>query len=99
MHVKYISKYIIEYLVHFKSLLLYTVKFHWDLFFLLLSKALFDLAILKKRVKEKEEKKKKKLKVIKSEVEDLVDSLSNADGIPPISQDPSPIPLSAVKEE
>uniref|UniRef100_A0A8C8SRF0 Nuclear factor related to kappa-B-binding protein n=1 Tax=Pelusios castaneus TaxID=367368 RepID=A0A8C8SRF0_9SAUR len=61
--------------------------------------ALFDLAVLKKKVKEKEEKKKKKLKVIKSEVEDLVDSLSNADGIPPISQDPSPIPLSAVKEE
>ncbi|XP_037738018.1 nuclear factor related to kappa-B-binding protein isoform X1 [Chelonia mydas] len=61
--------------------------------------ALFDLAILKKKVKEKEEKKKKKLKVIKSEVEDLADSFSNADGIPPIPQDPSPIALSAVKEE
>ncbi|XP_032658246.1 nuclear factor related to kappa-B-binding protein isoform X2 [Chelonoidis abingdonii] len=61
--------------------------------------ALFDLAIMKKKVKEKEEKKKKKLKVIKSEVEDLADSFSNADGIPPISQDPSTIALSAVKEE
>uniref|UniRef100_A0A8C0FPY7 Nuclear factor related to kappa-B-binding protein n=1 Tax=Bubo bubo TaxID=30461 RepID=A0A8C0FPY7_BUBBB len=61
--------------------------------------ALFDLATLKKKVKEKEDKKKKKLKIIKSEVEDLADSLSNADGIPPMSQDPSPIPLSSVKEE
>uniref|UniRef100_A0A6G1REF4 Nuclear factor related to kappa-B-binding protein n=1 Tax=Hypotaenidia okinawae TaxID=2861861 RepID=A0A6G1REF4_9GRUI len=61
--------------------------------------ALFDLATLKKKVKEKEDKKKKKLKLIKSEVEDLADSLSNADGIPPMSQDPSPIPLSSVKEE
>uniref|UniRef100_A0A8C0B5H7 Nuclear factor related to kappa-B-binding protein n=1 Tax=Buteo japonicus TaxID=224669 RepID=A0A8C0B5H7_9AVES len=61
--------------------------------------ALFDLATLKKKVKEKEDKKKKKLKIIKSEVEDLADSLSNADGIPPMSQDPSPIPLSSVKED
>ncbi|XP_059685663.1 nuclear factor related to kappa-B-binding protein isoform X3 [Gavia stellata] len=61
--------------------------------------ALFDLATLKKKVKEKEDKKKKKLKSIKSEVEDLADALSNADGIPPMSQDPSPIPLSSVKEE
>ncbi|KAM6234667.1 nuclear factor related to kappa-B-binding protein isoform 3-T3 [Spheniscus humboldti] len=61
--------------------------------------ALFDLATLKKKVKEKEDKKKKKLRIIKSEVEDLADSLSNADGIPPMSQDPSPIPLSSVKEE
>ncbi|NWX87776.1 NFRKB protein, partial [Nothoprocta pentlandii] len=61
--------------------------------------ALFDLATLKKKVKEKEDKKKKKLKMIKSEVEDLADSLSNVDGIPPMSQGPSPIPLSSVKEE
>ncbi|NXH10444.1 NFRKB protein, partial [Bucco capensis] len=61
--------------------------------------ALFDLATLKKKVKEKEDKKRKKLKMIKSEVEDLADSLSNADGIPPLSQDPSLIPLSSVKEE
>ncbi|XP_010130104.1 PREDICTED: nuclear factor related to kappa-B-binding protein [Buceros rhinoceros silvestris] len=60
--------------------------------------ALFDLATLKKKVKEKEDKKKKKLK-IKSEPEDLADSLSNADGIPPMSQDPSPIPLTSIKEE
>ncbi|NWI16961.1 NFRKB protein, partial [Crypturellus soui] len=61
--------------------------------------AFFDLATLKKKVKEKEDKKKKKLKMIKSEVEDLADSLSNADGIPPMSQGPSPLPLSSVKEE
>ncbi|XP_033925385.1 nuclear factor related to kappa-B-binding protein isoform X1 [Melopsittacus undulatus] len=61
--------------------------------------ALFDLATLKKKVKEKDDKKKKKLKIIKSEVEDLADSLSNADGIPSMSRDHSPIPLSSVKEE
>lgn len=65
----------------------------------IISKALYDLATLKKKVKEKEDKKKKKLRVIKSEVEDLADSLSNADGIPAMSQDPSPIALSSVKEE
>ncbi|NXM73074.1 NFRKB protein, partial [Serilophus lunatus] len=61
--------------------------------------ALYDLATLKKKVKEKEDKKKKKLKVIKTEVEDLADSLGNADGIPPMSQDLSPLPLSSIKEE
>ncbi|XP_066495674.1 nuclear factor related to kappa-B-binding protein isoform X1 [Tiliqua scincoides] len=61
--------------------------------------ALFDLAVLKKKVKEKEEKKKKKLKVIKSEAEDLSESLGNPEGMPPMSQDPSPIPLISVKEE
>ncbi|NWX25593.1 NFRKB protein, partial [Notiomystis cincta] len=61
--------------------------------------ALFDLATLKKKVKEKEDKKKKKLKTIKSEVEDLADSLGNADGLPSMSQDLSPLPLSSVKEE
>ncbi|NXR08467.1 NFRKB protein, partial [Semnornis frantzii] len=61
--------------------------------------ALFDLATAKKKVKEKEDKKKKRLKMIKSEVEDLTDSLGNADGIPSLSQDPSPIPLSSVKDE
>ncbi|NWI97244.1 NFRKB protein, partial [Pitta sordida] len=61
--------------------------------------ALYDLATLKKKVKEKEDKKKKKLKVIKSEVEDLADSLGNADGMAPMSQELSPLPLSAVKEE
>lgn len=77
------------------------VRSFFSLFFFpfIVSKALFDLATLKKKVKEKEDKKKKKLRIIKSEVEDLADSLSNADGIPPMSQDPSPIPLSSVKEE
>ncbi|KFU93550.1 Nuclear factor related to kappa-B-binding protein [Chaetura pelagica] len=60
--------------------------------------ALFDFATLKKKVKEKDDKKKKRLK-IKSEVEDLADSLLNTDGIPPMSQDHSPIALSSVKEE
>ncbi|XP_017593825.1 PREDICTED: nuclear factor related to kappa-B-binding protein [Corvus brachyrhynchos] len=61
--------------------------------------ALFDLVTLKKKVKEKEDKKKKKLKVIKSEVEDLADSLGNADGLPSMSQELSPLPLVSVKEE
>ncbi|XP_013913576.1 PREDICTED: nuclear factor related to kappa-B-binding protein [Thamnophis sirtalis] len=68
--------------------------------------ALFDLAVLKKKVKEKEEKKKKKLKVIKSEAEDFSEALGNSEGIPPVSQNPSPIPplwdppsLPSVKEE
>ncbi|XP_062994929.1 nuclear factor related to kappa-B-binding protein isoform X2 [Elgaria multicarinata webbii] len=68
--------------------------------------ALFDLAVLKKKVKEKEEKKKKKIKVIKLEAEDFSESLGNPEGMPPMSQDPSPIPpiwdppsLPSVKEE
>ncbi|XP_056365436.1 nuclear factor related to kappa-B-binding protein isoform X3 [Oenanthe melanoleuca] len=61
--------------------------------------ALFDFATLKKKVKEKEDKKKKKPKIIKSEAEDLADSLGNADGLPSMSQDFSPLPLSSVKEE
>ncbi|KAM3830665.1 nuclear factor related to kappa-B-binding protein isoform 2-T4 [Vipera latastei] len=68
--------------------------------------ALFDLAVLKKKVKEKEEKKKKKLKVIKSEAEDFSESLGNSEGLHPVSQNPSPIPplwdppsLPSVKEE
>ncbi|KAG8141501.1 hypothetical protein E2320_007119 [Naja naja] len=67
--------------------------------------ALFDLAVLKKKVKEKEEKKKKKLKVIKSEAEDFSETLGNPE-LPPVSQNPSPIPplwdppsLPSVKEE
>ncbi|KAJ7305034.1 hypothetical protein JRQ81_010817 [Phrynocephalus forsythii] len=68
--------------------------------------ALFDLAVLKKKAKEKEEKKKKRLKVIKSEAEDFSESLGNPEGMPSVSQDPSPIPpiwdppsLPSVKEE
>ncbi|OWK55435.1 nuclear factor related to kappa-B-binding protein isoform X1 [Lonchura striata] len=60
---------------------------------------LFDIATLKKKVKDKEDKKKKKPRIIKSEVEDLADSLGNADGLPSMSQDFSPLPLSSVKEE
>ncbi|NXA84836.1 NFRKB protein, partial [Thryothorus ludovicianus] len=60
---------------------------------------LFDLTTLKKKVKDKEDKKKKKPKLIKSEVEDLADSLGNADGLSSMSQDFSPLPLSSVKEE
>uniref|UniRef100_A0A8C3NM06 Nuclear factor related to kappa-B-binding protein n=1 Tax=Geospiza parvula TaxID=87175 RepID=A0A8C3NM06_GEOPR len=57
---------------------------------------LFDLATLKKKVKDKEDKKKKKPKIVKSEVEDLADSLGNADGLPSMSQDFSPLPLSSI---
>ncbi|XP_068028427.1 nuclear factor related to kappa-B-binding protein isoform X2 [Anomalospiza imberbis] len=60
---------------------------------------LYDIATLKKKVKDKEDKKKKKPKIIKSEVEDLADSLGNADGLPSMSQDFSPLPLTSVKEE
>ncbi|XP_037697880.1 nuclear factor related to kappa-B-binding protein isoform X2 [Choloepus didactylus] len=61
--------------------------------------ALYDLAVLKKRVKEKEEKKRKKIKMIKSEAEDLTEPLSNTEGIPPLSQAPSPLAIPAIKEE
>ncbi|XP_020730331.2 nuclear factor related to kappa-B-binding protein isoform X1 [Odocoileus virginianus] len=61
--------------------------------------ALYDLAVLKKKVKEKEERKKKKIKLIKSEVEDLAESLSGPEGLPPLSQAPSPLAIAAVKEE
>lgn len=61
--------------------------------------ALYDLAVLKKKVKEKEEKKKKKIKMIKSEAEDLAEPLSGTEGIAPLSQAPSPLAVPAVKEE
>ncbi|XP_060036163.1 nuclear factor related to kappa-B-binding protein isoform X2 [Erinaceus europaeus] len=61
--------------------------------------ALYDLAVLKKKVKEKEEKKKKKIKVIKSEVEELAEPLSGTEGLPPLSQAPSPLAIPAIKEE
>ncbi|KAM9763284.1 nuclear factor related to kappa-B-binding protein isoform 2-T2 [Dama dama] len=61
--------------------------------------ALYDLAVLKKKVKEKEERKKKKIKLIKSEVEDLAESLSGPEGLPPLSQAPSPLAIPAIKEE
>nr|XP_019569539.1 PREDICTED: nuclear factor related to kappa-B-binding protein isoform X3 [Rhinolophus sinicus] len=61
--------------------------------------ALYDLAVLKKKVKEKEEKKKKKIKMIKSETEDLAEPLSSTEGIPPLSQAASPLAVPAIKEE
>ncbi|XP_063121451.1 nuclear factor related to kappa-B-binding protein isoform X5 [Rattus norvegicus] len=61
--------------------------------------ALYDLAVLKKKVKEKEEKKKKKIKLIKSEAEDLAEPLSNTEGVPTLSQAPSPLAISSIKEE
>ncbi|XP_028632020.1 nuclear factor related to kappa-B-binding protein isoform X8 [Grammomys surdaster] len=61
--------------------------------------ALYDLAVLKKKVKEKEEKKKKKIKLIKLETEDLAEPLSNTEGVPTLSQAPSPLAISSIKEE
>ncbi|KAK2099771.1 hypothetical protein P7K49_021119 [Saguinus oedipus] len=61
--------------------------------------ALYDLAVLKKKVKEKEEKKKKKIKTIKSEADDLTEPLSNTDGIAPLSQASSPLAIPSIKEE
>lgn len=61
--------------------------------------ALYDLAVLKKKVKEKEEKKKKKIKMIKSETEDLAEPLSSTEGLPPLSQAASPLAVPAIKEE
>ncbi|XP_057551383.1 nuclear factor related to kappa-B-binding protein isoform X2 [Hippopotamus amphibius kiboko] len=61
--------------------------------------ALYDLAVLKKKVKEKEERKKKKIKMIKSEAEDLAEPLSGTEGLPPLSQAPSPLAIAAIKEE
>ncbi|XP_032496342.1 nuclear factor related to kappa-B-binding protein isoform X3 [Phocoena sinus] len=61
--------------------------------------ALYDLAVLKKKVKEKEERKKKKIKMIKSEAEDLAEPLSGTEGLPALSQAPSPLAIPAIKEE
>nr|XP_058145076.1 nuclear factor related to kappa-B-binding protein isoform X4 [Dasypus novemcinctus]XP_058145078.1 nuclear factor related to kappa-B-binding protein isoform X4 [Dasypus novemcinctus] len=61
--------------------------------------ALYDLAVLKKKVKEKEEKKRKKIKMIKSEAEDLAEPLSNTEGVLPLSQAPSPLTIPTIKEE
>ncbi|XP_058302898.1 nuclear factor related to kappa-B-binding protein isoform X6 [Hylobates moloch] len=61
--------------------------------------ALYDLAVLKRKVKEKEEKKKKKIKMIKSEAEDLAEPLSSTEGVAPLSQAASPLAIPAIKEE
>ncbi|XP_064424745.1 nuclear factor related to kappa-B-binding protein isoform X3 [Latimeria chalumnae] len=60
---------------------------------------LINLEAPKKKVREKEEKKKKKLKVIKTEPEDLSESLGSVDGVPALSQEPQGLALPAVKEE
>ncbi|CAH2320452.1 nuclear factor related to kappa-B-binding isoform X1 [Pelobates cultripes] len=62
--------------------------------------ALFDLATMKKRVKEKDEKKKKKLKTIKTEVEDYPEMPDVPDVMPPLLPlETPPVSLAAVKEE
>lgn len=61
--------------------------------------ALYDFAVLKKKVKEKEEKKKKKIKMIKSEAEDLAEPLRGPEGLVPLSPTPSPLAIPAIKEE
>ncbi|KAE8592096.1 hypothetical protein XENTR_v10018646 [Xenopus tropicalis] len=62
--------------------------------------ALFDLATMKKRVKEKDDKKKKKLKTIKTEVEDYPDMPDEADIMPAVLPPETPqVTLTAVKEE
>ncbi|KAM9220086.1 nuclear factor related to kappa-B-binding protein isoform 3-T3 [Dugong dugon] len=61
--------------------------------------ALYDLAVLKKKVKEKEEKKRKRLKMVKLEAEELAEPLSSTEGIAPLSQAPSPLAIPAIKEE
>ncbi|XP_053547475.1 nuclear factor related to kappa-B-binding protein isoform X2 [Bombina bombina] len=60
--------------------------------------ALFDLATIKKRVKERD--KKKKMKVIKTEVEDFPEPPERTDLLPPLlPPDSPPMTLTAVKEE
>ncbi|KAM4651392.1 nuclear factor related to kappa-B-binding protein isoform 2-T2 [Discoglossus pictus] len=62
--------------------------------------ALFDLATLKKRVKERDEKKKKKPKVIKTEEEDFPEPPERTDLLPALlPPDSPPMTLTAVKEE
>ncbi|KAM4703316.1 nuclear factor related to kappa-B-binding protein [Rhinophrynus dorsalis] len=62
--------------------------------------ALFDLATMKKRVKEKDEKKRKKLKTIKTEVEDYPDMPDSAEMMPALlPPETPPVTLTAVKEE
>ncbi|XP_063799717.1 nuclear factor related to kappa-B-binding protein [Pseudophryne corroboree] len=60
--------------------------------------ALFDLATMKKRVKERDERKKKKLKPIKSEPEDFPDAPEEAEMMPALLPSDA-ITLTTVKEE
>ncbi|XP_073513552.1 nuclear factor related to kappa-B-binding protein isoform X2 [Phyllobates terribilis] len=63
--------------------------------------ALFDLANMKRRVKERDERKKKKMKPIKTEPDDYPDAPEEADMMPALlpSDSSAPVPLTAVKEE
>lgn len=63
--------------------------------------ALFDLATMKRRVKERDERKKKKMKPIKTEPDDYPDVPEEVDIMPALlsSDPPVPVPLTAVKEE
>ncbi|KAG9482062.1 nuclear factor related to kappa-B-binding protein [Eleutherodactylus coqui] len=63
--------------------------------------ALFDLATMKRRVKERDERKKKKMKPIKTEPDDYPEVSEEADMMPALlPNDLSvPVPLTAVKEE
>ncbi|KAM8927979.1 nuclear factor related to kappa-B-binding protein [Pelodytes ibericus] len=62
--------------------------------------ALFDLATMKKRSRDKDEKKKKKVKTIKTEMEEYSDTAETADVMPTLLPPESPpMLLAAVKEE
>ncbi|XP_044137681.1 nuclear factor related to kappa-B-binding protein isoform X3 [Bufo gargarizans] len=63
--------------------------------------ALFDLATMKRRVKERDERKKRKMKPIKTEPDDYPEVSEEADLMPALlpSDPPVPFPLTAVKEE
>ncbi|XP_069598460.1 nuclear factor related to kappa-B-binding protein [Ranitomeya imitator] len=63
--------------------------------------ALFDLANMKRRVKDRDERKKKKMKPIKTEPDDYPDAGEEADLMPALlpSDCSGPVPLTAVKEE
>ncbi|XP_075695235.1 nuclear factor related to kappa-B-binding protein isoform X2 [Rhinoderma darwinii] len=63
--------------------------------------ALFDLATMKRRVKERDERKKKKMKPIKTEPDDFPEVTEEADMMPALlpSDPPVPVTLTAVKEE
>ncbi|XP_073426178.1 nuclear factor related to kappa-B-binding protein isoform X2 [Dendrobates tinctorius] len=63
--------------------------------------ALFDLANMKRRLKDRDERKKKKMKPIKTEPDDYPDAPEEADMMPALlpSDSPVPVALTAVKEE
>lgn len=65
---------------------------HWYL------SALYDLATMKRRVKERDERKRKKMKPIKTEPEDFPDAPEEADIMPALLPSDS-LNLTSVKEE